>query len=125
MVRNLNVSVSPGEVARLIADSVAQPKTMALVFESSGGRLLDDYRLVTDSGTYICQVYTRYYACVGSFVTLVVTVTDTSGTTSVHMTTGGHKRLFESSESDLGASASLIGMAEKALADYVIPARDR
>lgn len=125
MVRDLAVSISPSVVAQLIADAVTQPKTLPLVFASSGGRLLDDYRIETDSGAYICQVYTRYYTRVGSFVTLVVTVTDTAGTTSVHMATGGHKKLFEGSESDFGASTSFIGIVEKALADHVIPVADR
>jgi hypothetical protein len=87
--------------------------------------LLDDCRIETGCGTYICQVYSAYYARVGSFVTLIVTIADTSGATSVHVTTGGHRKLFESSQNDLGASASFIGLVEKALADHVTSGADK
>ena len=123
MVRDLAVSIPPSAAAQLIANTIKAPKTTLLGFGQKRGRLMDDYRIESDRGTYICQVYTRYYARVGSYVTLVVTITDVSGFTSVHMTTGGHKRFDGDTpdESDLGASASFIGTVEKALSDHLIP----
>ena len=123
MVKNLIVSIKPAAAATAITEEITQAKTTNLLFMTKRGQLLDDYRIETNAGTFICQVFTMYYARIGSFVTLVVTITDTLGETIVHITTGGHKRNAipnTKSDYDFGASASIVNMVERALQAHIV-----
>lgn len=123
MIEEMVVSVTPAAAAAAIAAEITQVKTTGRFLKAKRGRLLDDYRIETDVGTFICQVFTIYFARIGSFVTLVVTTTDTLGATIVHVTTGGHKRNAipdTESDYDFGASASFISMVKHALKGHIV-----
>jgi len=119
VVRDFAVSLSPEEAASTIAKEITQADTF-LLSGAHQGVLLDDYRVVCLSGTFISLVFTKYYARVGSFVTLVVSINNLLGNTVVHMATGGHKGGTE--KFDLGAASSFAAMVEKALQGQILDA---
>lgn len=123
MIKDMVVSIKPTAAAAAITKEITQPNTTGRFFKAKRGHLLDDYRVETSVGTFICQVFTMYYARIGSFVTLVVTITDTLGATIVHVTTGGHKRNAipdTISDYDFCASSSFVNMVERALKEHIV-----
>lgn len=123
MIKEMVVSITPAAAATAIAAEITQVKTTGRFLKPKRGRLLDDYRVETDVGTFICQVFAMYFARIGSFVTLVVITTDILGPTIIHVTTGGHKRNAipdTKSDFDFGASASFISMVEHALKGHIV-----
>ena len=118
MKKDFVVSSSPDAVAGVIIKRITQGKTLPLI--DTPGVLLDDHRVECPSGTLISLVFTKYYARVGSFVTLVVTISDLLGQTVVHLTTGGHKLWDHEPDVDLGASSSFVRKVEEALKGHLI-----
>lgn len=118
LVREFVVSLAPTDAAAKIIEYVTQEKTRFLI-DSAPGVLLDDHRINCPSGTVITLIFTRYYARVASFVTVVATISDLLGATVVHAAIGGHKS-FDGA-TDLGASMSFIKKVERALRDHILP----
>lgn len=112
MVRKFVVSLAPVDAAKVIIDAITQERQRFLV-DTPAGVLLDDHQIDCPSGTVISLIFTKYYARVGSFVTLVVVISNLTGETVVHVSTGGHKGF--DGETDLGASESFLKKVERAL----------
>ncbi len=115
MVRNFVVSLPPADAAKIIIEAITREKQRFLI-DTRVGALLDDHRVECHSGMVISLIFTKYYARVASFVTLVVVIDNLTGETTVHASTGGHKSF--DGETDLGASESFLKKVERALNGY-------
>ncbi len=111
MTKDFVVNLNPEQTACIIIKAMAQS-------QEPSGVLLDDHRVTCASGMFINLIFTRFFFRIGSFTTLVVTVSDVTGATVVRAAMGGHRGWF-GRKWDLGAASTLIGEVERALADYV------
>ncbi len=108
---NLYVSISPNEVAKLIADTI--------VNNSVTGELIDEYVTHTDNDkTVIVQIYEKHYYRAGNRLTLTVVIDNLSGRTHIHaIGGGGGQGLFRI---DYGASESFEDCIYDAIYKYII-----
>ncbi|MBS3873815.1 MAG: hypothetical protein KGZ92_02575 [Firmicutes bacterium] len=118
MIRDYTVSLSPEQAASAIIETITQEKALFRIGKDPG-ILLDNYRINSSSGTIISLILTKYYIRVGSFITLAITISNLLGVTTIHVSTGGHKRWSKEGE-DFGAGSDFMDMVEKALADYIV-----
>ena len=119
-VKDFAVTLTPEQAASAIIDIVTRDERLVPALQSPPGVLLDNHRIDFPSGTVITLIYAKYYARVGSWLTLVAVVSDLLGGTAVHLSTGGHKRWLSGPNTDLGASAAFIVMVEEALAGHLV-----
>lgn len=117
MVKDLVVTLSPEQAASTIIDGITREDPFSILPMFRGGPVvhLSSHRIDCPSGTSITLVFTRYFVRVGSYVTLVAMISNLVGGTAMHLCTGGHRRWLDA---DLGATASFIGLVEKALENY-------
>lgn len=118
MIRDCTVSILPEQAASAIIETITHERTLFRICRDPGV-LLDNYRIDTSSGTIISLLFTKYYIRVGSFITLAITISNLLGATTIHVSTGGHKRWSKEGE-DFGASSDFLNMVEKALAGHIV-----
>ncbi len=115
MVRNFVVSLSPADAAKIIIEAITREKQRFLI-DTRAGVLIDDHRVECSLGQVILLIFTKYYARVTSYVTLVVIISNLSGQTTIRASIGGHKSF--DGETDLGASESFLKKVKRAVNGY-------
>lgn len=116
--RDFVVSLPPEEAAEILSSRLTDESNARLFGTRRSTELLDDYRIDNSGCVAISQIFTRFYARIGAFVTLVVIMHSVCDRTAVHATIGGHKEFWEGN--DLGASGSFLDLVEEALQPYTL-----